>query len=86
MDMEPLGNNIIVQIDTVETKTAGGLYIPKIAQTQAQLYTVVKIGVHVKDIEVGNKIFFNKRVGTALNIQGIDYLIISRDEVLAVCR
>jgi len=34
MDMEPLGNNIIVQIDTVETKTAGGLYIPEIAQTQ----------------------------------------------------
>lgn len=93
-EIRPLHDRVIVRrIDTNETKTSGGLYIPDSAKEKPQEGEVVAVGKGKvldsgnrldPDVKAGDRILFGKYSGTEVKLDGEEYLIMREDEILGV--
>ena len=86
MKIKPLGERVLVKMDKVEEKTAGGIFIPQTAQEKTQIAVVEAIGDDVKTVKVGEKILHDKYAGTTFKQDGEEYLILNIKDVLAVIK
>ena len=84
MTIKPLGERVLVKMDKVEEKTAGGIFIPQTAQEKTQIAVVEAIGDEVKTVKVGQKILHDKYAGTSVKMDGDEYLILNIKDVLAI--
>ena len=84
MTIKPLGERVLVKMDKVEEKTAGGIFIPQTAQEKTQIAVVEAIGDEVKTIKVGQKILHDKYAGTSVKMDNDEYLILNIKDVLAI--
>ncbi len=92
MDLQPLGDRIIVEILDEETTTVSGIVLPDTAQEKPQRGKVLAVGPgprdedgeHIKmDVEVGDEIIFSKYGGTEIKVGADDVLILRESDVLA---
>lgn len=89
LKVTPLGTRVLVRPDTEsESRTSAGLYIPETAKEKPQTGEVMAIGDEEEDIkvEVGQKVLFPKYTGTEIRLDGVDYLIMDADDILAIVR
>jgi len=84
MTIKPLGERVLVKMDKVEEKTAGGIFIPQTAQEKTQIAVVEAIGDEVKTVKVGQKILHDKYAGTSVKMNNDEYLILNIKDVLAI--
>jgi chaperonin GroES len=84
MTIKPLGERVLVKMDKIEEKTAGGIYIPQTAQEKTQIAVVEAIGDEVKTVKVGQKILHDKYAGTQVKMDNEEYLILNIKDVLAI--
>ncbi|MBN1685816.1 MAG: co-chaperone GroES [Spirochaetales bacterium] len=86
MKIKPLGDRVLVKIEGMEEKTAGGIYIPQTAQEKTQTGVVVAVGDDKDVIKVkkGDRIMFDKYAGTTVAIEGDDHLIMKMDDILVI--
>jgi chaperonin GroES len=86
MTVRPLGDRILVKMEEVKAKTAGGLFIPQSAQEKTQIASVLAVGDDKEAItvKVGDKILHDKYAGTQVKVDGEELLIINMADVLAV--
>ncbi len=93
MNLKPLGDRIVVQPEEEsESRTASGLVIPDTAKEKPQLGKVLAVGPGEYkdgervplDVGVGDTVFYSKYGGTEVKVEGVDYLILSARDVLAV--
>lgn len=92
MKVRPLHDRIIVQrLDEGEQKI-GGIIIPDSAKEKPQQGKVIAVGSgKVKDdgkrvpldVKDGDTILFGKYSGQEIKLDGVDYLIMKEDDVLA---
>ena len=92
MDLQPLGDRIIVEILDEEATTASGIVLPDTAQEKPQRGKVLAVGPgsrdedgeYIKmDVEEGDEIIFSKYGGTEIKIGADEYLILRESDVLA---
>lgn len=81
---KPLNDRVLIEPMLAETQTASGIFIPDTAKEKPQKGTVVAIGKNVSEVSVGDTILYGKYSGTELKHDGIDYLIMKEEEILAV--
>lgn len=88
---KPLQDRLLVKRIESETKSAGGIIIPDNAQEKPTQAEVVAAGggkklengeVRPLDVKVGDKIVFSSYAGSALKIDGEEYLVLKEDDVL----
>ncbi|AHW59222.1 chaperonin GroES [Draconibacterium orientale] len=83
-----LAGKILVQPQEAEEKTVSGIIIPDSAKEKPQVGTIVLVGADKKDepmeLKVGDIVFYGKYSGTELNIDGVDYLLMSQSDVLYI--
>lgn len=93
MKIRPLQDRILVKRLEEETKTKGGIIIPDTAKEKPAEGTVVAVGngktsddgsVIPMELKEGDRVLFSKYGGTEIKIEGIEYLIMSQDDVLGV--
>ncbi len=84
MTIKPLGERVLVKMDKVEEKTAGGIFIPQTAQEKTQIAVVEAVGDEVKTVKVGQKILHDKYAGTSVKMDNEEYLILNIKDVLAI--
>ncbi len=88
MKLKVIDEKLLVELEEVEEqKTAGGIYIPDTAKEKPQRGTVVAIGTDkdLKDVvKVGDKIVFGKYTGDEIEFEGKKYLIVKREDILAI--
>lgn len=84
MKVRPLGERVLVKMEKVEEKTAGGIFIPQTSQEKTQIAVVEAVGDDVKTVKVGENILHDKYSGTSVKIDGDEYLILDIKDVLAV--
>ena len=92
----PLGDKILVKVDTPPERTAGGLYVPDSAQKPKEEGIVAAVGegrfVQITgmfippSVEVGERVIFAKFAGDSLERDGVQYRILKESELLAVYR
>lgn len=93
ISIKPLEDRIVVQTAEAEQTTASGLVIPDTAKEKPQEGKVVAVGpgriddsgnrVPV-DVAEGDVVIYSKYGGTEVSYAGVDYLILSARDVLAV--
>jgi chaperonin GroES len=93
MKIKPLGDKILVKRLEAETKTNSGIFLPESAKEKPQQAKVIAVGEgKVLDngerakptVKKGDTIILSKWGGTELKLDGVEYLVMSEDEVLAI--
>ncbi len=93
LQLKPLADRVVVKKLDAEEKTAGGIVLPDTAKEKPQQGEVLAAGPGKLDdkgtrqpmeVKVGDKVLFAKYSGTEVKIEGIEYLILSERDILAV--
>jgi chaperonin GroES len=85
MKIKPLGDRVLVKLEEVEEKTAGGIFIPQTAQEKTQSGTVVAVGDdEIIKVKAGQKVMYDKYAGTTVSVDNVDHLLIRYSDILAV--
>ena len=93
MNLQPLGDKVIIERLQAEDKTKGGIILPDNAQEKPQEGKVIAVGkgktlkngkIVAPDVKPGNKILFGKYSGSEVKVGEKEYLIIEADDILAV--
>ncbi len=91
--LKPLGDRVIIRVVEKEEKTKSGIFLPDTAKEKPQEGEVVAVGVGkvydngqrvALEVQVGDRVMFAKYAGTEVNIDGVDHLILSERDILAV--
>ena len=84
MNVKPL----LVLPNPAEEKTAGGLIIPDTAKEKPLAGKVVAVGPGTKDVQmevkVGDQVLYGKYAGQEIQIDGVDYLMMKQNDILAI--
>ncbi len=92
MNLQPLGDRLIVEVLDEEDVTASGIVLPDTAQEKPQRGKVLSVGPgprdedgeYVKmDVEEGDEIIFSKYGGTEIKLGADEVLILRESDVLA---
>jgi chaperonin GroES len=92
MDLQPLGDRIIVEVLDEEETTVSGIVLPDTAKEKPQRGKVLAVGPgprdedgeYIKmDIEVDDEVIFSKYGGTEITIGGDEVLILRESDILA---
>jgi chaperonin GroES len=90
MQIKPFEDRVLVeQVESEESKTKGGIYIPDTAKEKQRIGKVIEVGTDeelAEHIKVGDKIIFAKFTGDEIEFEGEKYLIIARNDILAVIK
>jgi chaperonin GroES len=93
MAIQPLHDRIIVEAAAKEEKSAGGIILPDAAQEKPQRGKVLAVGPGKRldsgqlapvGINKGDTVLYGKYGGTEVKVDGVDYIILRADDVLAV--
>jgi len=88
LNIKPFADRVLVEPLEAETKTASGIIIPDNAKEKPQKATVVAVGNGTKDnpmtVKVGDVVLYGKYSGTELKFDGVDYLMMSEKDILAI--
>lgn len=91
--LKPLGDKVVVKILESEEKTKGGIFLPDTAKEKPQQGKVIAVGPgrmldngtrSTIDLQVDNVVIFAKYAGTEVKVDGVEYLVISEKDILAV--
>ncbi len=86
MKIKPIGDRVLVKVQEVEEKTAGGIFIPQTAQEKTQMGLVVEVGDDKDSIKVktGQKVMYDKYAGSTVKVDGVEHLLLKMSDILAI--
>jgi chaperonin GroES len=95
MNIQPLGDRVLVQrLEAGESKK-GGIIIPETAQEKPMEARVIALGTGKVledgtkgefEVKKGDRILIGKFSGTEIKIDDEEYLILSQDDILAITK
>lgn len=91
MELQPLGDRLVVRPGSGEEVTSSGLVLPDTAQEKPLRGTVLAAGEGrfdsgtriPMDVAVGDVVVYGKYAGTEVKVDGEDLLILRESDVLA---
>ena len=88
MKLKPMADNILLKQHEAAETTASGIILATTTKEKPAIYEVVSVGPGTKDvtmtIAVGDKVVVDKRVGTDISLDKVDYKFVKQDEILAI--
>jgi len=96
MNIQPLGDRVVIKALDAEAKTKGGIVIPDTAKEKPQEGKVVAVGkgkvlengtVHAPEVKVGDKVLYGKYSGNEITTkEGEELLIMREEDILAIIK
>ena len=92
MNLEMLGDRVLVEQSKGEEKTASGIIIPDTAKEKPQKGKVIAVGpgkrddsgkIIPMDVKVGDNVLYGKYAGTELKMDGKDYVYMEQSDIIA---
>jgi chaperonin GroES len=93
MKIRPLHDRVLVKRLEEEKTSPGGIVIPDSAAEKPIRGEVVGAGngkildngqVRALDVKVGDKVLFGKYSGTEVKVDGVEYLVMREDDIMAI--
>ena len=93
LQLKPLADRVVLKKLDAEDKTSGGIVLPDTAKEKPQQGEIFAVGPGRVDdkgnrtpmeVKVGDKVLFAKYSGTEVKIEGVEYLIMTERDILAV--
>ena len=82
----PLADRIVAVREEAKTQTASGIYLPDSSKEKPVIAEVKAVGSDVKNVKVSDKIIYKEYSTTELKIDGVEYLIVKEEDVLATIK
>lgn len=84
INIQPLGTRVLIKPLEHESKTASGLFLPESAKEKPQTGEVVAVGDDESiTLKPKDKVLFAKYSGTEFKYDGVDYLLMEANDILA---
>ncbi len=92
LTLKPLDDRIVVEANSAEEKTAGGILLPDTAKQKPQQGKVIAVGPGkllesgtrvMLDVKVGDTVMYGKYSGSDVEVNGTEYKIMRESDVLA---
>lgn len=88
MNIKPLFDRVLIEPTAAEEVTLGGIIIPDTAKEKPLKGKVIAAGDGTSDdpmvLKVGDEVLFGKYAGTELELEGVKYLMMRQNDVLAI--
>jgi chaperonin GroES len=93
MKIRPLHDRVIVKRLEEERKSAGGIVIPDTAAEKPDQGEVIAVGPGKRTeegkllpmaVKVGERVLFGKYSGTAVKMEGTEYLVMREEDLMGV--
>ena len=82
--IQPLGTRVLIRPLEQETKTSSGLYLPESAKEKPQTGQVVAVGDDESiKVKPKDKVLFAKYSGADFKMDGVEYLLLESNDLLA---
>lgn len=90
--IKPLSDRVLIKMKEVEETTKSGIILASSAQEKPQIAEVVEVGpgqyidgkLEPMNVKKGDNIIVGKYAGTEVKYDGVDYLIVKQDDILAI--
>lgn len=90
--IKPLGSRVLIKMKEGEETTKSGIILTGAAQEKPQIAEVVEIGpgevIDGKNetmyVKKGDNIIVSEYAGTKVKYQGVEYIIVKQDDILAL--
>ncbi len=91
--IKPLGDRVLLKMVEAEETTKSGIILSSGSQEKPQIAEIIEVGPGEKNAEgkeipmhvkKGERVIINKYAGTEVKYEGVDYIIVKQDEILAV--
>jgi chaperonin GroES len=82
----PLAARIVAVREEAKTQTASGIYLPDTAKEKPTLAVAKAVGPEVKHVKVGDRIVYKEYATTELKVDGVEYLVVNEEDVLATVK
>ena len=90
--IKPLGNRVLVKLKEGEETTKSGIILASSAKEKPQIAEVIEVGPGYKidgklepmDVKKGDNVIVSKYAGTEVKYEGVEYIILKQDDILAI--
>ena len=90
--IKPLSDRVLIKMKEAEETTQSGIILTANSQEKPQIAEVVEIGPGKKvdgkleeiSVKKGNNVIVGKYSGTEVKYEGVEYKIVSQDDILAI--
>jgi chaperonin GroES len=93
MKVVPLNDKIVIKRLEAEEKTAGGIVLPDSAKEKPKQGKVLSLGEGRRlesgkratfQVKEGDRVLFSSYAGNEVTIDGVEHLIMTEDDILAI--
>jgi chaperonin GroES len=84
MKITPLLNRVVIMQDSAVDQTKSGLLFPDTSKEKPLSGKVVANGEKCLYVKEGDNILYNKYRGTEIVLNGVDHVIMTEDDILAI--
>ncbi len=92
MTLRPLLDKVVLKKEEAAETTKAGIILPGSAQEKPQVSVIVAVGPGgivdgkevVMTLKPGEKVITGKYTGTEVKLDGVEYTIVSQEDILAV--
>ncbi len=93
MKIRPLHDRVIVKRLEEDNTSPGGIVIPDAAAEKPIKGEIMAVGngkildngqTQALDVKVGDEVLFGKYSGTEVKVDGVEYLVMREDDIMAV--
>ena len=90
--LKPLSNRVVIKMLEKEKKKKSGIILAGNAGEKPQIAEVIEVGPGLEVdgklekmlVKKGDKVVVNKYAGTEVKYEGVDYIIVKQDDILAI--
>lgn len=90
--IKPLGSRVLIKMKEAEEKTKSGIILAGNSAEKPQIAEVIEVGPgeiidgkeEIMKVKKGDNIIVSKYSGTEVKYEGIEYIIVKQDEILAI--
>ena len=93
--IKPLGSRVLIKMKELEETTKSGILLHNNSQEKPQIGVIIEIGESDKSnksnknlsnrkVRKGDNVIINKYAGTEIKFDGIEYIIIKQEDILAI--
>jgi chaperonin GroES len=93
MSIRPLNDKILVKRLDAEEKTAGGIFLPDNAREKPRQGKILSMGEGRRldngkraafQVKEGDRVLFSSYAGNEVTIDGVEHLIMTEEDILAI--
>lgn len=83
-ELQPVNQQVLLDMDQKEEKTSGGIIIPDSAREKPKYAKVLALSViENAEIAVGDTVFFKEYSGSEIKFEGKKYLLVPYADIMA---